>query len=299
MSARGGGPLPPRAPEAQLRLRRASCRYCAATPFSERKPAVGVAGRSSFDPEGRLPAANRERGDARILQSHLFVLRDSRSPRPLGGEGLRSGTPGFLRATPPEEKARLWPQPFLSPRAQGAPLLLLVISHRTLTQPPGFTGGETEVQFLCGHAIAPSLQLNRFPRSPRGRPRKPGGLPALRSLGSETPRRLSAPRTQAAGGRARAAGTRRPGLEAPGDRDVTRRRACTRSPRRRRSLFTESGVYQGRSPRRLGPAPGAPRPLEPQHWSLRARDSVLRGIPRVQSRETELQWIGLVSVLDV
>ena len=193
VSATGGDSLPPRAPEAQLRLRRASCGYCAATPFSERKPAVGVAGRSSFYPEGRCPAANRERGDARILQSHLFVLCDSRSPRPLGGEGLRSGTPGFLRAPPLKEKARLWPQPFLSgvgpsPRAQGAPLLPRVGWHRTLTQPPGFTGGETEVQFLCGHAVTPSLQLNRFPRSPRGRPRKPGGLPALRSLGRETPR---------------------------------------------------------------------------------------------------------------
>ena len=228
---------------------------------------MGVAGRSSFDPEGRRPAANRERGDARILQSHLFVLRDSRSPRPLGGESLRSGTPGFLRAQPPEEKARLWPQPFLSARAQGAPLFPLVVSHRTLTQPPGFTGAETEVQFLCGHSIAPSLQLNRFPRSPGGRPRKPGGLPALRSLGSEPPRRLSPPRTQAAGGRARAAGTRRRGLEAPGDRDVTRRRACARSPWRRRSLFTESGVYQGRSPRLPGPAPWSPAPWSPAPWS--------------------------------
>lgn len=209
-----------------------------------------------------------------------------------------------MRATPLKEKARLWPQPFLSgvgpsPRGQGAPLLPLVGWHRTLTQPPGFTGGETEVQFPGGHAVAPSLQLNRFPRSPRGRPRKPGGLPALRSLGREMPRRLSAPRTQAAGGRARAAGTRRPGLETPGDRDVTRRRACTRSPRRRRGLFTESGVYRGRSHRRLGPAPGAPRSLGPPHWSLRAHDSDLLGIRRVQSLETELQWIGLVSVLDV
>lgn len=113
------------------------------------------------------------------------------------------------------------------------------------------------------------------------------------------PRRLSAPRTQAAGGRARARGDQGGRGLKPGDLDVTRRRACTEAPGTAAACLPSPGVYRGRSHRRLGPAPGAPHPLGPPHWSLRAHDSVLLGIRRVQSLETELQWIGLVSVLDV